>query len=105
MSSTNPDLTGLISEDDLLESLEGKLQLVRDRVRGVAEGFTTGLYLWGEGGTSKSFTGEERAEFVFAGGVILVANRPLEDLPELRALGTRITVVHFRPTNEEVAAK
>jgi hypothetical protein len=161
--------------------LDAKVQLVRDPVRGVADGFSTGLYLWGEGGTSKSFTvdetlralgkpyksansrvtgkglfallrdfpdvvhvledvetlfgdphafgvlrsalwgqpgsggraerlvtwttGKERGEVVFTGGVVLVANRPLVDLPELRALATRITVLHFRPTNEEVAAK
>src|SRR5688500_5939015 len=42
----------------LLASLELKLQLVRDRVRGVAEGYSNGLLLWGEGGTSKSYTVE-----------------------------------------------
>jgi len=39
-----------------LESLEGKLTHVRDVVRGVAKGFHTGLVLWGEGGTGKSYT-------------------------------------------------
>jgi hypothetical protein len=47
------------SEEALLESLNGKLQLVRDRVRGVAAGYHPGFYLWGPGGSSKSFTCEE----------------------------------------------
>jgi hypothetical protein len=46
------------SDKKLLEVLEDKLQLVRDRVRGVAEGYANGFYLWGEGGTSKSYTVE-----------------------------------------------
>jgi len=43
----------------LLASLEHKLQLVRDRTQGVAEGYQTGFHLWGPGGTSKSYTVEE----------------------------------------------
>src|SRR5436309_1175898 len=39
-----------------LETLEGKLTHVRDVVRGVAKNFHTGLILWGEGGTGKSYT-------------------------------------------------
>src|SRR5690242_2810392 len=49
----------LASDGLLLTSLESKLQLVRDRVSGVAEGYITGFYLWGEGGTSKSYSVEE----------------------------------------------
>jgi hypothetical protein len=47
-----------MSDTDLLDSLDAKLQIVRDRTRGVALGYSTGFYLWGEGGTSKSFTVE-----------------------------------------------
>jgi hypothetical protein len=39
-----------------LENLRGKLTHVRDAVRGVAKDFHTGLLLWGEGGTGKSYT-------------------------------------------------
>lgn len=167
-------------EARLLESLEHKLQVIRDRVQGVAEGYATGFLLWGEGGTSKSYTveqtlqhvgahyrltnsrvtgkglylalkkfpdavhvvedaetmfrdknahgvlrsalwgqagadgrpervvcwqtGKEQDEFVFTGGVILVANRGLDDIPELRAVKTRITCMQYLATNEEVAA-
>jgi hypothetical protein len=167
------------SQDSPLASLDCKLQLIRDRTQGVAEGYGNGLYLWGEGGTSKSYTvvetlkqlgkpyrvsnsrltpkglflllrdnpdmvhvledmetllaerhaagvlrsalwgqqhhgrqerlvvwqtATERAEVSFTGGIILIANRPLDDLPELRALATRIPSVHYQPTNEEIAA-
>ncbi|QDU20598.1 hypothetical protein [Urbifossiella limnaea] len=164
----------------LLESLEHKQQLIRDRVQGVAEGYQTGFYLWGEGGTSKSYTVEQtlqqlgtpykltnsrltgkglfkllrdfpdavhviedaeamfadkttsgvlrsalwgqvgrdgkqerlvcwqtgplRDEFVFTGGIILVANCGLDDLPQLRAIKTRVPCLQYLPTNEEVAA-
>jgi hypothetical protein len=47
-----------LSPDDLihLETLESKLQIVRDRTRSVARGYGNGLYLWGEGGISKSYS-------------------------------------------------
>ncbi len=40
----------------MLESLERKLSMVRDRVRGVATRLHTGFYLWGSGGIGKSYT-------------------------------------------------
>jgi hypothetical protein len=159
-------------------SLDQKLELIRDRVRGVACGFDNGLYLWGEGGTSKSFTvqgtldemqttykltntrvtakglfellrefpnvvhiiddaetlladrhaigllrsalwGQDgpggrqvrpvtwqvagnREEVIFTGGIILICNLPLDNLPEVRALKTRIPVLRYAPTCEEV---
>ena len=42
-----------------LESFEQRLQLIRDRVRGVYNCWSTGLYLYGGGGTSKTFTVEQ----------------------------------------------
>src|SRR5262245_26537955 len=39
-----------------LTELGPKLKLIRDRVRGVVKSIHTGFYLWGEGGTSKSYT-------------------------------------------------
>jgi hypothetical protein len=47
----------LSAEDQArLAELEPKHQLIRDRVRGVVKSIHTGLYLWGDGGTSKSYT-------------------------------------------------
>jgi hypothetical protein len=47
------------NDEQLLSALEEKHQLIRDRVCGVAMGYDNGFYLWGEGGTSKSYTVEE----------------------------------------------
>jgi hypothetical protein len=170
----------MMDDNALLEGLDHKLQFIRDRVQGVAEGYANGLILYGEGGTSKSYTvettlkslgkpymlsnsrltgrglfdllrdhpdlvhvledvetlladknslgvlrsalwgqtGEDglqerlvfwhtarhREEVIFTGGVIMVANCPLDDIPQLRALKTRVPVIRFQPTNEEIAA-
>lgn len=48
---------------------------------------------------------EGARKFTFRGGLILLSNRPLADLPELRALATRIEVYHFEATDAEMAAK
>jgi hypothetical protein len=42
--------------------------------------------------------------FYFTGGIIVTSNRPLGDLPELRALATRVNPVHLCCTNPEIAA-
>jgi hypothetical protein len=161
-----------------LASLERKLQLVRDNVTAVARGYQMGLYLYGAGGSGKSYTvvqhlehlktphklfnsrmtakglfqvlqkasdsvhlledverltsdrdaqgvlrsalwaqpghervvtwttgtgGEERV--VFRGGIIMTSNRPLADLPELRALATRIAVFQLDVTDAEAVAQ
>jgi hypothetical protein len=175
-----PDLSQADSKH--LANLETKLQLVRDNVAEVVQGYTTGLYLFGEGGIGKSYTalkeldelkadyklynsrmtgrglynalekfpdsihvledmeqitrdrgaqgvlrsalwGQRREggkgpmervvtwstykmehSFIFTGGVIMIANKPLADLPELQALKTRITCVHLRVTDAELTA-
>src|SRR5690242_9017225 len=43
-------------DPEALASLERKLDMVRDRVSGVAHGTHTGLYLCGAGGAGKSHT-------------------------------------------------
>lgn len=177
-------LVGLSEEDQKhLQAFEARLQVVRDRTQGVAEGWSTALYLWGDGGISKSYTVLEeldrlgtsyiltnsrltgrglfdlleeypdmvhvledmermcldpnaagvlrsacwatkeqkdkqhpervvtwrafktRLKVVFTGGIIFTQNCPLDDLPELRALKTRIAHLHLQPSNEEVFAK
>ena len=41
---------------------------------------------------------------VFSGGIIMLSNRPLTDLPELRAIRTRISHLHLQATDQEIAA-
>lgn len=170
------------AEQEHLDSFNERLQLVRDRTRGVAEGWQTGFYLWGEGGISKSWTVQDELKrlalpfkltntrltpkglflllagspdmvhviedaeslcandqaasvlrsalwatetdktqqhkerlitwvtangdlrITFTGGIILLMNKPLDDIPTLRAVKTRIAHAHLQPTNAEVAA-
>lgn len=173
----NDTLSTTASDQELLASLDGKLALVRDRTRSVAQGYSTGLYLWGEGGTSKTYTVQTtldelgakykvtnsrltgrglfdlldayptevhvlddvetllddktahgvlrsalggdrsgsrtvvwqtgprgRREVVFEGGVIFIANSALGECAALRALATRIPVVRFVPSPDELGA-
>lgn len=175
-----PALTA--EEQQRLERLEQKLQLVRDRVGAVVRGYATGLFLYGEGGIGKSYTvlselerlkadfivfnsrmtgrglynaleqfpssvhvledmeqltrdkgaqgvlrsalAAQRKEgdtgplerpvtwttyqmehrFVFTGSIIMIANRPLGDAPELRAVKTRIPCIHLEATAYELRA-
>jgi hypothetical protein len=162
-----------------LQTLEPKLQVIRDRTRGVAQGYHPGMYVWGEGGTSKSFTILETLKachaeytthnsrlsgrglfddlkelptsihviddcesmladsmaigvlrsalwsqskkrpmerevtwrahgvnlrFIFTGGIILIANKDVAKIPELKALKTRIRPLQLVVTFNEIAA-
>jgi len=49
-------------------------------------------------------TGDGEMRFEFRGGIIMLANRPLADLPELRALATRIAVHKLDVTDAEMVA-
>ena len=163
----------------LLAALDSKMAVVRDRTRSVALRYTTGFFLYGDGGVGKSFavlneldrlkadyklhnsrmTGRglfdalcdfpesihvlEDMEAIFddrmaqgvlrsalwgqvkddrpvrvvtwrshridlrctfEGGVIIVSNRPLADLPELNAIATRINPTQLHISNAEAAA-
>jgi hypothetical protein len=162
---------------DALAKLEKKMRLVRDFVRQVVEGYSTGFYYYGRGGVGKSFGvlsyldelqanyrlynsrmtaaglflvlgkhpdaihvledmerltdnkdaqgvlrsalwsqeghdrvitwttqtgGEQRV--TFDGGIIMMSNRPLADLPELRAMASRIAVLKLEVTDPEIRA-
>jgi hypothetical protein len=163
-----------------LETLEGKIQIIRDLTRGVAHGYQPGMYVWGEGGIGKSYSvistlersnadyllhnsrltgrglfdllmeypgklhlledcetlfadkhargvlrsalwgqtdaqGREvrtvtwgtvagRLSFAFEGGIIMIGNRPLEAVPELKAVQSRIPALQLTATNQELAA-
>lgn len=47
---------------------------------------------------------DAKDRFEFRGGIIITSNRPLADLPELRALATRIEVYHLDVTDAEISA-
>jgi hypothetical protein len=86
---------------DAVHVLEDMERLTRDRD---AQGVLRSA-LWAQPGHDRAVTwttatgGEER--FVFRGGVIMIANAPLADLPELRALATRIALVKLDVSDAE----
>jgi hypothetical protein len=170
----------LNDDTDLLASIEAKLLVIRDRVRGVAGGYHSGVFIWGEGGTGKSHVVEQtlremgiqyhltnsrvtgrglfelmaahrdvvhvledceplfrdqaalgvllsalwgladekgvqdrrvswatnkgREEVDFTGGLVLLANRRLDDTPIGRAVMSRLDPLEYTPTNAEIAA-
>lgn len=57
-------------DSELLATFDQKLQVIRDRVRGVAEGYHTAAYLTGRPGTSKTYTVKEELEQMTAPSVI-----------------------------------
>jgi hypothetical protein len=64
--------------------------------------------LWSQGDQKRVITwttseGEQR--FTFRGGIIMLANRPLADLPELRALATRISIHLLQISDQEMKAQ
>jgi hypothetical protein len=157
-----------------LESLEGKLRVVRDRVEGIVHGHHSGVYIYGAGGLGKSHTvlgcldelkadyrlfnsrmtakglclalagspdavhvledmeritkdadaqgvlrsalwaqpgkrrvvtwttAKENIKFEFRGGIIMIANVPLAEMAELKALATRITTLKLEVSDAEL---
>jgi hypothetical protein len=89
---------------DAVHVLEDMERLTTDRD---AQGVLRSA-LWATQGRDRVVTwttatgGEE--SFTFRGGVILLANRPLAHLPELRALATRITVYRLEVTDAELSS-
>jgi hypothetical protein len=89
----------------VLEDMEG---LVHDRAaQGVLRSALWGQRSGGSGPQERLVTWTtHRAEhsFLFTGGVILISNRPLADLPELRAMRTRISCLHLQPSEQQLRA-
>ena len=64
--------------------------------------------LWAQPGHDRIVTWTTATDgamrFVFRGGLILISNRPLADMPELRALATRIEVHRLEVSEAEIVA-
>lgn len=89
----------------ILDDLE---ELLRDRTAlGVARSATWPSRRGRDGNPERVVTWSSRGrtrEFVFRGGIILISNRPLNSMPELQALATRLTPVELAVTDQEAAA-
>ena len=63
--------------------------------------------LWAQPGHDREVTwttADGPRRFAFRGGLIMIGNRPLADLPELRALATRIEVCRLGVSDAELSA-
>jgi len=88
---------------DAVHVLEDMERIVNDRD---AQGVLRSA-LWSQGDRDRVVTwtssaGEQRV--TFRGGIVMLANRPLGDLPELRALASRIAVHKLEISDAEMAA-
>lgn len=94
---------------DAVHVLEDMEQITRDRgAQGVLRSALWGQRRDGDAGPQErlvtwSAHRDERS-FYFTGGLILIANRPLEDLPELHAVKTRIAVTQHLVSDAELRA-
>lgn len=89
---------------DAVHVLEDMERIVNDRD---AQGVLRSA-LWSQGDRDRVVTwttsvGEQRV--TFRGGIIMLANRPLGDLPELRALASRIAVHKLQVSDPEMCAQ
>ncbi len=88
---------------DAVHVLEDMERIVSDRD---AQGVLRSA-LWSQGDRDRVVTwttnaGEQR--LTFRGGIIMLANRPLGDIPELRALASRIAVHKLEVNDAEMSA-
>jgi hypothetical protein len=90
----NPDVIFVIEDAEFMTKDKNALGVLRSA-------------LWGQGNGPRLITWtvhREQLKCWFTGGIILIGNRPLEDIPELRAVKTRIPSLLLQPTNNELAA-
>lgn len=97
-----------------LAEYPGTTHILEDMERVTADKDSQGVLrsaLWsqrGEDGKLKRVvtwaTARGIESIVFSGGIIMLSNRPLTDLPELRAIRTRISHLHLQATDQEIAA-
>ncbi len=88
---------------DAIHVLEDMERLTRDPD---AQGVLRSA-LWAQPGHDRKITwttAKGAPHVIFRGGIIMISNRPLADLPELRALATRIEVHRLEATEAELTA-
>jgi hypothetical protein len=95
---------GLKHSPDAVHVLEDMERLTKDAD---AQGVLRGA-MWAQPGHERVVTWTNATDgpqrFVFRGGLILISNRPMADMPELRALATRIEVHMLDVTDAELTA-
>jgi hypothetical protein len=94
---------------DAVHVLEDVEQLMHDKgAQGVLRSALWGPRRDGDRGPMERVvtwtTYAKEHSFIFTGGVVMIANRPLGDVPELNAVKTRIAVMHLQASDPELRA-
>jgi hypothetical protein len=98
---------------DILEQHPDAVHVIEDAETMMNDKAAVGVLrsaLWGQedGGSQERWVtwtvSRPKKEFPFTGGVIVISNRPLPDLPELEALKTRVPTLLLEPTDNELRA-
>jgi hypothetical protein len=101
---------------DSLEHLPDAVHVVEDTEQITRDGSAQGVLrsaLWGQRGAGNSGPMVRKVtwnahnaggSFIFTGGIIMTANRPLQALPELNAVRTRIVVMQLEASDLELRA-
>lgn len=99
---------------DLLQDFPDQIHVLEDCESIFAERNACGVLrsaLWGQTNTQHGQerlvtwrTFKQKLSFYFEGGIIFIGNRPLDSVPELRAIQTRIPTLQLTATNLEIAA-
>lgn len=101
---------------DSLERFPDAIHVLEDMEQLFREGGARGVLrsaLWSQG-HSRGDGPDERLvtwttcqmehQFIFTGGIIMTANRPFPDVPEMHAVKTRITYMHLVVSDNEIIA-
>jgi hypothetical protein len=94
---------------DAIHVMEDMEQITRDRgAQGVLRSALWGQRREGDRGPMERLvtwtTYKMKHSFIFTGGIIMIGNRPLGDLPELNSVKTRIAVMHMQASDPELRA-
>jgi hypothetical protein len=94
---------------DAVHVLEDMEQIMHDRAaQGVLRSALWGQRKQGECGPMERLvtwsTYKHEHSFVFTGGIIMLSNVPLHDLPQLNAIKTRIAYMHLQASDFEIRA-
>jgi hypothetical protein len=94
----NPNCTHVIDDAEGLFQDKSSYGVLRSALWGQTgkDGYQERVVVWQKD--------KVREEVLFKGGIIVLANKALPNVPELRALTTRIPCLQFSPSNEELAA-
>jgi hypothetical protein len=94
----NKDAVHVVEDVENIFKDRGNMNLVRSALWGQRDssGKQNRMVVWG--------TAPVEQRIQFDGQIVFTGNRPLDDIPELRAVATRIPIIHLQATRPEILA-